>query len=207
MINVALKFLGDELQSNLRQNGDVSVEVIMENIALWDTQFSSVVENKIVITNVNIEEESSLKNKRAFQKNIAGGIVYKEPPVNLNLYILISANYTGVTDAYYLAQGRISRAIDFFNTKKTFTLANSPNAGISGNIGSADPIPPAFEMLKLNLELYTLTFEQINHLWGSLGGKQLPFVMYKVRLVTIDSDQMVEGSIIEEIQQNAQTVL
>ena len=51
------------------------------------------------------------------------------------------------------------------------------------------------------MELYTLTFEQINHLWGSLGGRQIPFVMYKLRLVSITERALVrEVPLIEEIE-------
>jgi len=45
-----------------------------------------------------------------------------------------------------------------------------------------------------------LTIEQINHLWGSLGGRQLPFAMYKLRLVAITDQAIVrEVPPIEEI--------
>ncbi len=54
--------------------------------------------------------------------------------------------------------------------------------------------------LKLNIELYTLTFEQINHLWGSLGGKQVPFAMYKVRLVRIQENTRQDAPLIETIR-------
>ena len=33
-----------------------------------------------------------------------------------------------------------------------------------------------------------LNFEQLNHLWGVLGGAYFPSVLYKVRLVKIRSD-------------------
>jgi hypothetical protein len=55
--------------------------------------------------------------------------------------------------------------------------------------------------LKFTMELFTLSFEQINHLWGSLGGRQMPFVMYKLRLVTISEHAVVrEVPLIEEIE-------
>ena len=54
--------------------------------------------------------------------------------------------------------------------------------------------------LRFTMELYTLTFEQINHLWGSLGGRQIPFVMYKLRLVSLSERAVVrEVPLIEEI--------
>jgi hypothetical protein len=55
--------------------------------------------------------------------------------------------------------------------------------------------------LKFTLEMFTLSFEQINHLWGSLGGRQMPFVMYKLRLVSItEHAKLREVPLIEEIE-------
>ncbi len=33
--------------------------------------------------------------------------------------------------------------------------------------------------------MHTPGFEKMNHLWGYLGAKYLPSVMYKVRMITI----------------------
>ena len=55
----------------------------------------------------------------------------------------------------------------------------------------------------LVVDLYSLNFEQVNHLWSTLGGKYLPSVMYKVRQVTIDEDATIsESGFIKEIQLN-----
>ena len=57
--------------------------------------------------------------------------------------------------------------------------------------------------MRLVLELYTLTFEQINYLWGSLGGKQMPFALYKLRLVEVEADRTrAVGAPIETIEAN-----
>ena len=49
--------------------------------------------------------------------------------------------------------------------------------------------------------MYTLNFEQINHLWSILGAKYLPSVLYKVRQLTIEEDtaDYING-FIKEIQ-------
>jgi len=60
--------------------------------------------------------------------------------------------------------------------------------------------------MRIIMELYTLTFEQINHLWGSLGGKQVPFVMYKARLVKIQHQITEEAPLIEQIENNFETL-
>ena len=69
--------------------------------------------------------------------------------------------------------------------------------------GTIDLTEEDITNLKFTLELYTLTFEQINHLWGSLGGRQMPFAMYKLRLVAITERAIVrEVPVIEEIETN-----
>jgi hypothetical protein len=51
------------------------------------------------------------------------------------------------------------------------------------------------------VELHSLNFEQINHLWSVSGGKYLPSVMYKIRQVVIDEDAAVsESGFIKDIQ-------
>jgi len=53
------------------------------------------------------------------------------------------------------------------------------------------------------MELYTLTFEQLNHLWGSLGGRQVPFAMYKLRLVGLTDRKIIRTTpLIQEIDTN-----
>ena len=61
--------------------------------------------------------------------------------------------------------------------------------------------PDTYEDIQLHLEMFSLSFEQLNHLWGSLGGKQWPSVLYKVRLVKITENRITaQGPLIEEVQ-------
>ena len=93
MIGLALKLLRDELSHYVFQNkrptdSITEDDVILHNIALMDSETQDL-NNKIVITLVNTEEESTLKNGRHTSRTITG-VRYIEPPVFLNLYILIS---------------------------------------------------------------------------------------------------------------------
>ncbi|MDT7828254.1 DUF4255 domain-containing protein [Pricia sp. S334] len=200
MIGIALKLLQDELGSYISLNspGDdiTSDDVILHNIALLDNEEADL-NNKIVMTLVNIEEESTLKNCGNTVKGI-NGTRYVEPPVFLNLYMLISATLgPDLADAYEFALNRLSLIVQFFQSKKTFTVKNSPFATLSGNTVVTEEVK---EALRLNVELYTLTFEQINHLWGSLGGKQVPSALYKIRLVKIQENTGQEAPVIERIK-------
>ncbi|OQP60587.1 hypothetical protein A3860_32755 [Niastella vici] len=202
MIANALILLREELTAYMVTQGDPA-DVIIENIGLFETEHGADLQDNIIISLVNIEEESSFKNGQTFSKWPDGKARYENRPVYLNLYVLITANFPGgvpPNNGYVQSLHRLSLVIEFFQGKNIFTPATS-----------SVPLPPELSdfsnpdiaSLKLNLEMYTLTFEQINHLWGSLGGRQIPFVMYKVRMVSITERSIRrEVPLIEEVTTN-----
>ena len=202
MIANALILLREELTAYMISQGDPA-DVIIENVGLFETEHGAGLQDNIIISCVNIEEESSFKNGQTFSKWPDGKARYQNRPIYLNLYVLFTANFSGgvpPNNGYVQALKRLSLVIEFFQGKNVFTPATS-----------AVPLPPELSdftnpdiaSLKLNMEMYTLTFEQVNHLWGSLGGRQIPFVMYKVRMVSITERSIRrEVPLIEEIETN-----
>lgn len=191
MIDAALQLLRDELTSYLSTKD--AATVVVDNIGLFETPSGNSLTDNIVITLVNVEEESTLKNQPALKRPFITNAVYENAPVYLNLYVLFTCNYSG-TD-YILALKRLSYVIRFLQSKNVFSSSSSVSGG-SINLDEDDLVD-----LKFTMELYTLTFEQINHLWGSLGGRQMPFAMYKLRLVSITERALVrEVPLIEEIE-------
>jgi len=149
------------------------------NIAQIDhPEIGTDLENKLVLTVVNVEEEKTLKNGTNVTRNPSGAIEYKNPPLHLNVVVLFAANYRN----YETALKRLTQVLSFFQGKQRFTLQNSPGAAV-------DPMTE----LSLTMDLLSLSFEEVNHLWGSLGGKQLPFAAYRARLVVIDDRRVLDG--------------
>lgn len=139
-------------------------------------------DNNIFLTLINIEEDRISRSPENFVK-IDNRVIYKNPKVNLNLYCLFVVNKK---DDYFGALKQLSSVIQFFQFKNVFTHENSPSLDLGID--------------KLILDLYSLNFEQVNHLWGVLGGKYLPSVVYKLRMVTIDEGLIdAEGELIKEI--------
>lgn len=196
----------EELSAYMAGQGDPA-NVVIENIGLFDTENAQNLEESIVITVVNIEEESTLKNGKTYVKWPDGMARYENRPVFLNLYVLFTSNFSGgvpPNNAYVQALKRLSLVIEFFQGKNTFTPATSP---VPLPPELTDLSNPAIANLRLVMELYTLTFEQINHLWGSLGGRQVPFAMYKVRLIGIAERSIRrEVPLIEEIETNTHPI-
>jgi hypothetical protein len=191
MIDNALTLLRDELEAYVSPD-----KVVIGNIAHWETENSENLKESLVLTLVNVEEESTLKNRSNQRRNPNGTISYEQPPIFINLFLLISANFSGPR-GYLKSVGLLSRVLQFFQDRVVFTLANSPNSTLV--ITDADELA-ALKDMKLLIEFYTLNFEQINHLWGSLGGKQMPFAMYKVRLVKLQERRSIEAPLIEVIE-------
>lgn len=200
MIAFALEFLLEYLKKHITDVADVQNTTINEtvksslaNIAIAGDDAANI-DDGIVITLVNIEEEFAKKNYPVSRReNAVGQIEYKNPPIFLNLYVLFSSKVS--SGANYLdSLKRISKVIACFQAKNTFTV---PNTAITLGEYSNKSFS---KNLRLQLELYSMTFEQLNHLWGTLGGKQYPSVMYKVRLIEIEKDiKQGRGKLIEEV--------
>ncbi len=128
----------------------------------------------LLLSLVNIEEERVVKSQ-SYNVSYNSTSNKQNPEIRLNLFILISANFTD----YKTALQYLSGAIKFFQSKNVFTPENTPALDT--------------QVHKLIVELHSLNFEQQNHLWGSLGISYIPSIVYKIRLISIQ-----EGTLLSE---------
>jgi hypothetical protein len=183
MIYETLQILKEQLENYFVETGLGKI-IVLDNIALWESGSTeaSRIEGKVVLTLLKLEEEATLNNNqnltlrdsRAEQKN---------SPVFLNIYLLISAN----CDTYDKSLSCISKTIEFFQGKMVFTNQNTVYNRTNVALGK-------FDEFRFNLRLYTPTFEEMNNIWGTLGGRQLPFVIYKVQLIQISQDKTISST-------------
>jgi hypothetical protein len=180
MIHPLLKFIAEQLNAYIelvKKPGD-GIEfpyVILQNISRLDEEALKTT-NKVLLTLVNLSEESTLKNSNHTILN-KDTVEYDNPPVNLNLFLLFSVCMAN----YEHAMIYLSHTITFFQGKNSFTRQNSITAG--------DGLPDDFHII---LDLYSLSFEQANYVWSTLGGKQHPFVLYKARLLKMERKSTLE---------------
>ena len=184
MIDNALKFVANEVNKYLirktdsTQDSTVVKMVVTGNAArAYDpdgTNGTNPLAGKAILTLVNIEEDRISKSPENYRRE-GDKIVYKNPKLYLNLYCLFSVNHS----TYDTSLQYLSLIMQFFQYRNVITHANSPS---SGSVKLDEKVE------KLVFDMISLNFEQVNHLWGTLGGKYLPSVLYKVRLVTIEDD-------------------
>ena len=195
MIYEALQILSEQLDNYLTTSG-LNNLVVLENIAMIETtsENSDKLTNKVVLTLLNLEEETTLKNLPNYTVINKSTTEYRNPPIHLNLFLLISGN----CNTYVNSLRCISKTIEFFQGKKIFTVENT--------IYEPKEDFEALNNFKLITELYTPTFEELNYVWGTLGGRQLPSVIYKIQLVEIDRKELTGiGKVITEITDKLKT--
>ena len=93
-----------------------------------------------------------------------GGFTRGDMPVHVNLYVMFSAYFND----YFEALKFISGVIGFFQGSPTFTYFDTT----------------------VKVELHNIDFRELGNLWTALGSKSLPFVIYKVRTLNMDEDNI-----------------
>jgi len=163
-------------------------QAVWGNIAQLDRpEIATELDNHLVLSLVNLEEERALKNGRVSVKIGPNEFGYTNRPVYLNLFLLFAANYRN----YGTGLGRLAQVLRFFQGKQKFTFANSPGTGTPQT---------ALMEFSLVMDLLSLSLEEVNHLWGFLGAKQSPFAIYRGRLVVISDQRLLEtGAAIQDL--------
>lgn len=167
MINKVIQFLTDQLGKVLNQPG--SPKNLLLTSVVNEKGELNIDAGQIAIMLVNIDEERALKAQLPRERRLAPDqIQFANPEIRLNLFIMLAANPGG--DNYNAALERLSIAMLFFQGNSFFDRKKF----------SALAVEPVIE--QISVELHSLSFEQQNQLWGSLGAKYLPSAIYKVRV-------------------------
>lgn len=197
MINEAFRVLENEVNAYFNEYLEPDTEkwVVIGNVSkLADNpeaggNIGSENSPKVgVLGLVNVEEDRVSKNPQNYVRE-GGSIFYQNPKIYLNLYALFVITNTKYPDALQ----NLSLIIRCFQRTNVFERTTHPGM---------EAIAPSIE--RLTLDLFTLNFEQVNHLWSTLGGKYFPSVLYKIKVIGIeDTSNRTEGRLIEEVQLNS----
>ncbi len=198
MISHALTIVINELNAHLATYGGTGVcqlGNLAEGFHSGGGNGPGVARDILNLSLVNIKEEKSLKNLPSYTRNDTKlTAIYENPPVFLNFQILIVATHINYTSALLM----LSRALRFFQHKNVFTQDNVAPGSITNN----QPINPLdrLDEFKLIFDLYSPSMEEVNHLWGTLGGKQYPFALYMLRMLDLKFSAVhSESGLITEI--------
>ena len=185
MITQALTYISSKINTAFfTPNG--TPRVILGNIATLND--AGVSESNVLLSLINIEEEVLLRNPENFFKRDQS-VIYKNPPIHVNVSIIFGAylpNQNQLGTNYEGSIVKIQKVIGFFQRQRIFERDSSPD------------LPAGIE--QLTFELINLSLEQLHHLWSMLGGKYIPSVAYKMRMVVIDEAlESLEAPLITQV--------
>ncbi|UKB82428.1 DUF4255 domain-containing protein [Chryseobacterium sp. MEBOG06] len=186
MINNVLTVLQNKLnEPNGLYNPIFPNEVeiaVVGDIAKHDDEDSRL-SDKVIITLLSVEEESTLKNRSRYQQVV----VESQPtrydkesaPAYLNLYVMIAANRS----MYNKGLLNISKVIEIFQANNVLEY-----------IGSNQE-----DNFKFRIELHSIPFDQLSYIWGLLGGKIMPSVLYKISVIKIVAKETKPVELINDV--------
>lgn len=165
----SLYCLANELDTYLKTAFNLppsdTIVVLSGHVSVDGSPITSII-NKVSVTLVNLTPEATLRN---LQPNLSGGAPRLNPALRLNLEVLFAANFV----AYEESLKFISSTLTFFQGHAVFNAQNSPTLPLGIN--------------QLVVELEATSYQQWSYLWGMLGTKAMPGVIYKVRMLAIQS--------------------
>jgi len=173
MIHTVLPVIMGELDQFIRRRSPVpepKARVTLSELMSLDGA-ALVEEDGVVCTLVNVEQERVNINHRPAQQ------FRVNPPISLNLHVLLSAHFRSANN-YKEALKSLSLIIAFFQGKQVFTPENTPG------------LPAGIE--KISSELVNLDMRELSNFWTAVGSKHLPSVIYKLRMISISEEMILE---------------
>jgi hypothetical protein len=174
MLDVALNFFADELNTYVAARAGTAVGKVKPSAIVDDQGKYSIDEDSIGAALINVEEVTTVKSQRRQYDYVDGQHVVVEPDIKLNLYVLFAAHYKVYTEALKF----ISHVVTFFQSHASFRQQEFPT------------LDPRIE--KMTAELQSVNYEQLNQIWAYIGGKQLPSVIYKIRMIVLQDPAVLQ---------------
>jgi hypothetical protein len=180
MLDVALTFLTDELNSYLLARGarkatdeigKAEISRLVDESGKW-----AIKDDHLGAALIHFEEDRVMKSHLPETVLSSGKHVVLEPKLKLNLHVVFAAKF----QRYDEALRSLSLVLTYFQSHSSFTPDTYPG------------LDPRIE--RLSVELEPLSFEQLNQIWAFIGGKHLPSAIYRIRMIAL---QDVEPKAIE----------
>lgn len=185
MISAAINHLASHLNQFLRRAYGLTEDiVVVSNILAQDGTVAPQINNKVVLCLVNVEKDTVAHRAPGGVSGMVRSVVQSEP-LFLNLYVLVAANFSGAN--YPEALKFISSSISYFQRSPVFDHQTTPDLDN--------------RLEKLVLDIENLKTHELSNLWTVLSSRYLPSVLYKVRMVAFDADDIIKqvSNIIEPL--------
>lgn len=166
MIDRAISQIAAQLNEYLSGLLGTSEElVVVSNLLGPDGSPAPNVNNRVILFLTSIDKDTVTQRLPEGRASAFSG----SQPLFLNIYLMVAANFTGAN--YPEALKFLSLVIGFFHRQPVIDHANSPD--LDQRID------------KLVLDIENTSPQAMSNIWGVLGGRYLPSVLYRVRMVAV----------------------
>jgi len=175
MLDVAIGHIVGHLNQFLRRRFDLAEDiVVLANLVEQDGTVGPHIDNKVVAFLVNVEKDTIPHRQAPSIPAGADRSFTTYPPIYVNFHLMFASHFRG--NNYLEALKFLSHTISFFQRHPVFDQHTTPDLDQ--------------QIDKLILGLENLPMHNLSTLWSALSGKYLPSVLYKVRMVAFDTDDI-----------------
>ncbi len=151
--------------------------VLLSELVNLDGSVAVEGKNIVIATLINVEQERTNLNMPLSKTG------RMNPPINIILHVLFSAYFPSTggssTTSYTHAMAFLSAVIGFFQGKQVFTPQNTPGL----ELGTVE---------KVTMEIVNLDLRELSNFWTAVGSKHLPSVLYKMRMLSISEEMILD---------------
>lgn len=165
MIDHALACITKELDDYLQVKADTGPGQVVLDRLVDDNGRWAIPDDSVGVMLVNVQLDRASRPAPSAGPLALAGPAETEPALNLNLSVLVTAQ----SRDYHAALTHLSHVLAFFNAHPLFARSRYPALG------------PGVESVEVSHE--PLDFEQLHHIWSFVGGRQVPSVLYRVRVL------------------------
>lgn len=177
MLDKAMEITVDRLNAHLAGKFRTTDDfVALAPLSDGDGKPADLTRNKLAIFVVNISHDAMPRGGAVSGRSGTTGLAAQENrrPLNLDIYFMLAASYD--PDGYGEGLKILSAGMTYFQANPVLTPSNAPD------------LPKG--ILQLSYEISNLRVEELGQLWGNLGGRYVPSVLFKMRSVTVDAESV-----------------
>ncbi len=181
MIDRAVSLVAGRLNAHLRARFGVADDLVaISGLADAEGKTPAGVRNRLAVLVTGITHDTMARGVPGRAPVLAGRMAVSPVPVHLTVHLMLASSFD--PENYLESLKILSHAVQFFQVNPVFDRLSAPemDRGIE----------------QLTLEIENLDIDGISQLWGILGGRYLPSVLYRMRTVTIDAGALSAESLV-----------
>ncbi len=172
MLKCALSSFADHLNRHVALSHQLDEDVVVLKSPTSASGPVPEAQNKIVVLVSNISEDTMTMDTRIKSERVTNlsQAQYSPLPICLTVEVVVAANYDSTE--YLRGLHYLSSAIEYCHAFPVFDVNNSPEMGCTG-------------IEKFTVDMKSIGTDSTSQLWSMLGGRYLPSVVYRLRLMPV----------------------